>query len=139
MCYVYLFQHLVNGLVMGRHDIVVLVADDSESDCFFLKRAITKAGVYLRMNRVSNGEAAVDYLAGRGAFADWGRWPLPHLLILDLKMPGLDGFDVLEWKRQQPSLRCLPVIVLSSSDEPSDVNRAHALGASGYKIGRAHV
>lgn len=114
--------------------IPILVAEDSEDDAFFLKRAFLRAGVNAPLGFVENGESAVGYLSGRGPFKDRNMFPVPKLLILDLKMPGIDGFGVLEWLRTQPGLRRLPVVVFSSSAETQDVNRAHELGANGFTV-----
>ncbi len=112
----------------------ILVAEDSEEDAFFLKRAFLKAGVNTRMEFVPDGEMAVGYLSGNGRYGDRENFPLPHLLLLDLKMPRMDGFDVLRWLREQPGLRRIPVVILSSSGEERDVNLAHELGANGYVV-----
>jgi CheY-like chemotaxis protein len=114
--------------------IPILVAEDNEDDAFFLKRAFLRAGVNAPLDFVENGDSAVGYLSGRGHFEDRSAFPLPKLLILDLKMPGIDGFGVLEWLRAQPGLRRLPVLVFSSSAETQDVNRAHELGANGFTV-----
>ena len=110
----------------------ILVADDSEDDVVLLKRAFLRAGIDAAIEFVSDGQDAVDYLGGRAPFDDRQRFPLPKLMMLDVKMPGVDGFDVLEWLRRQPGLRGLPVIMWSSSEQQEDVNRAYALGANSY-------
>jgi CheY-like chemotaxis protein len=116
---------------MYRH-VRILVAEDNEADAFLLKRAFLRAGINARMEVVPDGVTAVGYLLGEGPFRDRAVFPMPHLMILDVKMPGLDGLQVLKWLREQPGLRRLPVVVFSSSDEERDVNRAHDLGANGY-------
>src|SRR5260370_3326550 len=77
--------------------IPILVVDDSEDDIFFLCRAFEKAGLDNSIVHVSDGEEAVDYLSGENGFADRSRYPLPQLMLLDVKMPRRDGFDVLQW------------------------------------------
>jgi len=112
----------------------VLVAEDDPSDVFFLKRAFQMAGVPASLQFVRDGQEAIDYLDGENRFADRNTYPLPDLMLLDLKMPRLDGFDVLNWLRQQPGLKRLLVTVLTSSDQPQDINRAYDLGANSYLL-----
>jgi len=83
---------------------------------------------------VKDGQELIHYLAGDDGYADRTAHPMPRLLLLDLKMPKLDGFDVLRWLQQQPELRRLVVTVLSSSDESKDVNLAYDLGANSYVV-----
>jgi CheY-like chemotaxis protein len=118
---------------MYRH-IRILVAEDNPNDALFLKRAFLRAGINSPMQFVSDGEEAINYLGGSAPFKDRESFPLPNVLILDLKMPRLNGFDVLKWVRQQPGLRRLPVIVFTSSSDPGDVDLAHELGANAYAI-----
>src|SRR5438045_4400755 len=112
----------------------ILVADDSEEDIFILQRAFIKAGIDVRISSVKDGQEAVDYLAGEGEFKDRTAHPLPRLMLLDLKMPKMDGFDVLRWLEKHPKLKRLPVTVLTSSDEDKDVDRAYDLGANSYVV-----
>jgi len=112
----------------------ILIADDSDEDAFILERAFRRTGCDLPLRFVKDGQEAMDYLAGEGKFGDRTAHPLPRLMILDLKMPKADGFDVLGWLQNQPTLKLLPVTVLSSSDEDRDVDRAYALGANSYVV-----
>src|SRR6185436_18985237 len=96
----------------------VLVAEDDPSDAFLLQRAFAASGVPAVLHFVRDGQEAIDYLGGEANYANREAHPLPDLLLLDLKMPRLNGFDVLAWLRQQPGLRRLPVTVLTSSDQP---------------------
>ena len=112
----------------------VLVAEDDPSDVFFLKRAFTLAGVPTALHFVRDGQEAIDYLEGENGYADRETHPLPDLVLLDLKMPRMNGFDVLEWLRKQPGLKRLLVTVLTSSDQPQDINRAYDLGANSYLL-----
>src|SRR4051812_49319470 len=112
----------------------ILVAEDETADAFFLKRAFAKAGVPTTLQFVRDGQEAIEYLAGEGEFANRLVHPLPHLLLLDLKMPRMDGFQVVGWVRQQPLLKRLPVIIFSSSDQEHDINRAYDLGANSYLV-----
>lgn len=113
---------------------VILLAEDDPNDVFFMQRALAKAGVNLPLQVVKDGQEALDYLAGSGKYNDRIESPLPSLILLDLKMPFVSGFDVLAWIRSQPSLKDLPVIVLTSSAEERDRQRATELGAMAYFI-----
>ena len=112
----------------------ILVAEDDTTDAFLLKRTFAKVEVPARLHFVRDGQEAIDYLSGQGSFADRQRHPIPNLFLSDLKMPRLDGFQVLDWLRRQPGLKRMPVVILSSSNEPRDVNRAYDLGVNSYLI-----
>lgn len=111
----------------------ILVVDDSEADFSILNRAITQAGINSRVLSLRDGREAVDYLSHEEGFNDRTH-PMPELMLLDLKMPKMDGFDVLLWLQQQPRLKRLPVMVLSSSSQDGDVDRAYDLGANCYVV-----
>jgi CheY-like chemotaxis protein len=111
---------------------IILLVEDNEDDVFFMKRAFQHVGVHNPLHVVRNGEEAIDYLSGQRDFSDRERHPLPDLVFLDLKMPGLNGFDVLKWMREQ-SLE-LPVVVLTSSPEEIDRQQAFELGAECYLL-----
>lgn len=112
----------------------ILVAEDDASDAFFLQRAFSRAGIPVTLHFVTDGQEAIDYIAGQGRFADRVAHPMPDLLLLDLKMPRLDGFDVLNWLRRQPELKHLEAVIFSGSDEAHDINRAYGLGATAYLV-----
>jgi CheY-like chemotaxis protein len=113
---------------------VILLVEDDRNDVFFMRRALEQAGVRAGLRIVSDGEEAMDYLTGHGKFADRSQFPLPSLLLLDLKMPLANGFDVLAWLHSQPTLDYLPAIVLTSSPEDRDREKAAELGAARYFI-----
>jgi len=112
----------------------VLVAEDSPVDRLLLDRAFQRAGAPAELNFVPDGQAAIDYLTHEGEYHQCSDNPPPDVLLLDLKMPRLNGFDVLDWLRDQPGLARVPVIVLTSSDDPGDINRAYDLGANSYLL-----
>src|SRR6185295_4820460 len=112
----------------------ILIADDSEEDAFIIRRAFQEAGCDIPLTFVRDGQEAMDYLSGEGAFQDREAHPLPRLMLLDLKMPKVDGFDVLGWMQGQPQLKLLPVTVLTSSNQDRDVDRAYGLGANSYLV-----
>lgn len=111
---------------------VILLAEDNEDHVLLTRRAFKQAGLVNPLFVVENGEEAVAYLTGEGKFANRNEYPLPTLLLLDLKMPRKDGFEVLEWIRKQPTLAALRVVVLTTSDRILDVNRAYQLGANSF-------
>jgi CheY-like chemotaxis protein len=117
-----------------RDSAVILLAEDLEDDVLLIRRAFTKAGVQNPLFVVHDGEEAIQYLQGEGKFANRAEYPLPDLTLLDLKMPRKDGFEVLEWVRQQPTLRGLRIVVLTSSKEIRDVDRAYQLGANSVLV-----
>jgi len=112
----------------------ILMAEDDDNDVFFVERAFKQAQIANPLQRVKDGEEAMAYLRGDNEYADRDKYPLPYLLLVDLKMPRKNGFEVIAWLRQQPGLKRLPVVVLTSSKEDPDVNRAYELGANTYLV-----
>lgn len=110
---------------------VILVADDDENDVFFLRRAFAKSGLLHTLIHVSDGQKAIEYLLGEGIYADRKSNPFPDLLLLDVKMPKTDGFDVLATLQSLPGSE-LPVVVFSTSALTLDVQMAKKLGALDY-------
>jgi CheY-like chemotaxis protein len=120
---------------MARRDIsTILLAEDNENDVLMLRRAARHAKFTNPLQVVEDGEEVIAYLLGGGKYADRRRYPLPGLLLLDLKMPRRNGFEVLQWLREQPEFAQLQVVVLSSSDEIKDINRAYELGANSFLV-----
>ncbi|HZR17093.1 MAG TPA: response regulator [Verrucomicrobiae bacterium] len=113
---------------------IILLAEDSQDDVLLIKRAFSRGGVQNPLYVVHNGEEVILYLKGEGKFSNRVEYPLPDLLLLDLKMPIVDGFGVLRWVRQQPNLAGLRVLVLTSSDSLRDVNLAYKLGANSFLV-----
>lgn len=112
----------------------ILVVEDQEDDILLLKRAFRKAQVTTPVQVVTDGEAAIDYLSGKREFADRDRFPIPGVVLLDLKLPRKSGHEVLEWIRSHATLRRLPVVILTSSRESIDLDRAYDLGANSYLV-----
>jgi CheY-like chemotaxis protein len=110
----------------------ILLVEDDQNDIFFLQYAFETAGVTNPIQIVGDGQQAIDYLAGRGAYADRARFPFPCLMLLDLKIPVKMGLDVLQWVQQHPELRNLLVVVLTSSSDIEDVDAAYRLGARSF-------
>ena len=118
---------------MLNNQFILLVEDDA-NDVLLIQRAFQKAGFHQGLKTVSDGNQAIEYLSGEGCYADRERFPMPFLLLLDLRLPGTDGFEVLRWVRAAPELKRLLVVVLTSSNLQSDVDRAYELGANSYLV-----
>ncbi len=112
----------------------VLYAEDDDDDALFMRMALERVGVSHRFARVEDGRRALDYLGGQGDYADRQKYPLPSLLLLDLKLPIKSGFEILEWIGKQPALRNLKVVVVSSSGQQLDIELARKMGAIDYVI-----
>jgi len=119
---------------VGVESPLILLVEDDPDSVTLLQRAFRKAGLTNALQVVEDGEQAVRYLSGQEPYADPERHPLPVLVLLDLKLPRKSGFEVLAWLRREPDLRHLPVVVLTSSREPSDIKRAYDLGANSYLV-----
>jgi len=110
----------------------VLVIEDNADDVLFLKRAFVKAGVNVLDRVIDDGQDALDFFEGRGIYRNRADYPLPTHVLLDLKVPKVNGLEILEWLRRHESFERLPVMVLSSSGERADRDRAVRLGVDGY-------
>ena len=117
-----------------RTEAVILLAEDREDEVMLIRRAFAKSKLLNPLFVVSDGDEAIAYLQGEGKYANRDEYPLPSLLLLDLKMPRKGGFEVLEWIRKQPTLSALRVIVLTTSDEIRDVNQAYKMGANSFLV-----
>ena len=118
---------------MLENQFILLVEDDA-NDVLLLQRAFHKAGLRDTLRVVRDGEQAIHYLRGQDPYHQRDRFPVPFMMLLDLKMPGTDGFEVLHWVRSHPELRRLLVVVLTSSNLQADVDRAYELGANSYLV-----
>ena len=112
----------------------VLLVEDNPNDVLLIRRAFNKAAVPNPLNVVGDGEKAIDYLAGAGQYADRSTYPLPLFILLDLKLPRKSGHEVVDWLRAQPVLRRIPVIVLTSSSIPADLERSYDAGVNSYLV-----
>ena len=121
------FMHAINTQT-------ILLVEDEENDVLFMEMALEKAGLMSALQVAEDGEEAINYLSGKGEFADRTRHPLPALVLLDLKLPRVMGMDVLKWIREQEALDTMVVIMLTSSQQRSDIERACALGANSYLV-----
>ena len=112
----------------------ILQIEDDEDDAFLMQFAFREVGVANRLITVRDGQEAIDYLAGEGKYADRDEFPVPCLVLLDLKLPRKVGLDVLKWIRSHPVLRTLIVIMFSSSPRPADIDQAYAEGANSFLV-----
>jgi len=112
----------------------ILLVDDSSDDLLLMRVAFKHAGYKNVPQSVQSGADAIAYLKGEGAFSDRTRYPLPDLVMLDLKMPGTPGFEVLRWIRAEPALKRLCVVVLTASARQEDIRQAFDLGANAYFV-----
>jgi CheY-like chemotaxis protein len=112
----------------------ILLAEDNPDDVFFMQRAAKACGIVEPLRVAPDGQAAIDYLEGTGEYSNRDKYPLPFLILLDLKMPHRSGLEVLEWIRQQPQLQTMLVLILTTSREESDVQRAYRLGVNSFLV-----
>jgi CheY-like chemotaxis protein len=115
-----------------RRKLIILVADDDLTELQLLRRSINRDGAAVGLHEVHDGEEAIHYLTGEGKFADRKTHPFPDLLLLDLKMPKVDGVQVVKWLSTRPDCRHLPVVMLSGSGLEKDVKAAFSHGVSTY-------
>src|SRR5882672_1918306 len=111
---------------------LILIAEDNENEVILMLRAFEKGNLVNPIQIVKDGDEAIAYLKGEGSYANRQEYQLPELLLLDLNMPRKNGFEVLEWIRNEPSLRLMRVVVLTVSGQIKDVNRAYQLGANSF-------
>src|SRR5436190_1986377 len=120
---------------METREFTVLLVEDDLNDIFLVKRAFKMAQVKNPLQVVTDGQEAMLYLRGEGKYADRDTFPLPKLVVMDIRMPRRSGFDVLQWvKGNTGALRRIPIVIVSSSDNPDDINRAYELGANAYMV-----
>jgi CheY-like chemotaxis protein len=115
-------------------DQPILLVEDDENDVMLLQRAFRRAAIVNPLQVVRHGDDAVAYLEGTGEFADRRLHPLPVLMLLDLKLPRRTGLEVLQWVKERSGVKKIPIIVLTSSKNDEDVNRAYELGANSYVV-----
>ena len=112
----------------------VLYAEDERDDVFFMRYAWELAGIPNPLVEVKDGQEAIDYLSGQGIYSDREKHPLPCLLLLDLNLPGKNGFDVLRWVREHAEFKLLKVVIVSGSNQESDMEKARSLGVTDYIV-----
>jgi len=119
---------------MSRGSQTILLVEDDPNDVILIERAFENAKIANPIHVVEDGEKAVSYLESFSSQGERKGQSIPMLVLLDLKLPRKSGLEVLEWLREQPHLRRLPVVVLTSSRESSDINRAYDIGANSYLV-----
>jgi CheY-like chemotaxis protein len=119
---------------MNNNSFTVLLVEDDLNDIFLVKRAFKRAQIQNPLQIVTDGLEAIQYLRGAGKYADRQNYPWPKLIVMDIKMPRKTGFEVLEWVKHEAPLRRIPIVIVSSSDNPADINRAYELGANAYMV-----
>jgi len=120
---------------MENQKFTVLLVEDDLNDIFIVKRAFKMADIPTPLQVVTDGQEAIAYLRGDGKYAERDAFPLPKLMVMDIRMPLRNGFEVLEWVKQgERLLRRIPIVIVSSSDNPGDINRAYELGANAYMV-----
>jgi CheY-like chemotaxis protein len=117
----------------------ILLVEDEEHDVLFMQMALEEAQAKNRLSVVRDGREAIAYLSGEGQFANRQEFPLPGLMLLDLRLPRVPGLEVLKWARQQPAFAQLPILICSSSCQDSDVATAYQLGTNGYLVKPSHM
>ena len=114
--------------------LAVLQIEEDSNDMLLLQHAITEAALDVTLHSVPDGEAAITYLKGATPYHDRKKHPMPDLILSDLKMRGKDGLEMVQWLRQQPELKFIPVIILTSSGSEQDMRRAYEKGVNSYLI-----
>ena len=114
--------------------MTILLVEDNYDDVLLIRRAFRKAKISPPMSIVGDGDEAIAYLSQEGQYADTENFPVPILVLLDLKLPRRSGLEVLAWVRQQAKLRHLLVVMLTSSKENSDLAKAYDLGVNSYLV-----
>jgi len=115
-------------------EATILLVEDDADDALLMRRAFSRARLANPLQIVQDGEEAIEYLEGTGKYSDRNRFPLPLMVLLDLKLPGKHGFEVLEWIRDQSHFDQLPVVILTASKEQPDIQKAYRLGANSYLV-----
>ncbi|HEY2364589.1 MAG TPA: response regulator [Candidatus Angelobacter sp.] len=112
----------------------ILLVEDTPSDATLIRRSFEKTNVLNPIVWTKNGQEALAYLSGLGQYSDRTKYPVPALILLDLDLPEMSGFELLQWKRSQPNIRRIPVVILTIDSASSTVNAAYDLGANSYLV-----
>jgi CheY-like chemotaxis protein len=119
---------------MKKYHSTIMVVDDSPNDLLFIEKAFREIGVTDPIHKISGGAEAIAYMMGRGKYSDRSLYAYPTFITIDLKMPGTDGFAVLEHLKDNPDWAIIPTVVLSSSRDLDDIRKAYMLGASSFHV-----
>ena len=119
---------------MQREPLTILLVEDNDAHAELVSRSFADHRVANRLHRVTDGEAALDYLNRRGKYADAVFSPAPHLILLDLRLPKIDGLELLEEIRRNARIGSIPVVILTTSQAEQDVAKAYKLRANSYLV-----
>ncbi|HEY0548294.1 MAG TPA: response regulator [Verrucomicrobiae bacterium] len=117
----------------------ILLVEDNDDDVFLITRAFKSAGLITPMVRATDGQDAIDYLSGKDRYVDRVKFPMPALVLLDIKMPFISGLEVLRWIRGQPPFAPLPVVMFTTSSQECDVRSAYGSGANAFLVKPARL
>ena len=121
-------------MISAPRSAVILIVEDDPNDVLFLTRAFKKANIRQALRVARDGQEAIEYLAGTGPYQDRDQYPLPCLVILDVKLPKKNGLEVLQWLRHREGLGDLPVVMVTSSEENGDKDQALRQGIEAYRV-----
>ena len=121
-------------MIPERKPVTILLVEDDDGHARLLEKNLRRGGVVNQLVRVADGQEAVDYVCRTGSYEDSVRYPFPNVVLLDVRMPRLDGFEVLAYLKSDPALMTIPVIMLTSTDNQHEINRAYEMGANGYVV-----
>jgi CheY-like chemotaxis protein len=120
--------------MQDRKAVTILLVEDDDGHARLLEKNLRRGGLINNLVRVCDGQEAVDYVSRTGPYHDANTYPVPSIVLLDVRMPRLDGFEVLAQMKNDPDLMKIPVIMLTSTDNQKEINRAYELGANGYVV-----
>lgn len=119
---------------MKKYHSTILIVDDDANDLLLITDSFRAIGVTDPIHTANSGQVAIAYMMGEGKYSDRNVYAYPTFITIDLKMPGKDGFAVLEHLKNNPEWAVIPTVVLSSSRDPDDIKKAYMLGASSYHV-----
>lgn len=117
---------------MWNQKPMIMIAEDDANDVFIVQKSLKRAGINNPVKWVEDGEQALEYLRGEGQYENRQEYPFPGVIITDLKMPKVNGFEILRWLRKHPECGVIPTVVLSASAQERDVVQAYQMGANCY-------
>ena len=118
----------------GKQSIIILLVEDNDGHRLLIRENLRAGGIVNDIVELDDGQQAIDYLTRRGQYQDPEKYPRPGLILLDIKLPKADGFAVLEKVKSDARLRLIPVLMLTSTDDQTEVNRCYKLGANSYIV-----
>ena len=121
-------------MTMSKQSIMIMLVEDDEGHQLLIRENLRAGGIVNEVIAIRDGQQALDYLCRRGQYQDPAKSPRPGLILLDIKMPKMDGFVVLEKVKADPALRMIPVLMLTSTDDQVEVNRCYQRGANSYVV-----